>query len=445
MRTIRRILGLQLPAGKALLALAFLLVLSLSCGQRASPTMTTAPTPTAAVTKPVEAGLDATLDAIELKVAALRGLEPRGQTKRRFLNSENLAAAIGAQLDKEDSQEQIAREQAIYRLLGLIEPAADMDQLYRALLGSQVLGLYDPETEEFLVLENSSGGFGALAESTYAHEFAHRLQDVNYDLDRLYDATKSNSDQALALAALIEGDATVTQLGYGLRHMGRARLIELLSEAGAFPPPPPGTPFAMLRALEFPYQTGQVFAAALKGSSDSFGAIDQAFVSPPTTSEQVIHVEKYRSREPAVAVNLPDVSSALGDGWTRSFGDVLGEFLLRTWLTDLGASGAVRAAAGWGGDRVEVYSGPGVGALAARVDWDDPEKDAQEFFDSLVGGLDGSPKWERAQAPLATRIAWTGPGGALGIELLPGPGGVAIAAAPEVAQVDAVLRKIAGR
>lgn len=443
MTTIRRILGLQLLAGKALLALSVLLALSLSCGQRVSQTSTPAPTRTAAVAKP-GAGIDATLDAIEQKVSALRGLERRGETKRRFLGSEDLAAAIGAQLDKEDSREQIAREQAIYRLLGLIDHDADLDRLYRELLGSQVLGLYDPETEEFLVLVNTSGGFGALAESTYAHEFAHRLQDIHYDLDRLYEATRGNSDQALALATLIEGDATLTQLGYGVRHMGRARLIELLSEAGAFPSPPPGTPFVMLRALEFPYQTGQVFAAALKGSSDSFGAIDQALLSPPTTSEQVIHVEKYRAREQAAAVNIPDVSSALGDGWARSFSDVLGEFLLRTWLNDLGASDAVRAAGGWGGDRIDVYSGPGGGALTARTSWDDPEKDSLEFFSALAGGLDASPRWKRALASSTTRIIWTGPGGALGVERDPTLGVVAIAAAPGVEQVDAVLHRIGG-
>lgn len=442
----RRILGLARRASKLCLA-ATLLSAALACAARgpSTPATVDGPIATSIVGTPQAPGLDARLDALEEQVSTLRGLPRKGETKRRFLSSSELAAEIGRQLDKNDAREQIEREQALYRMLGLIDPDTDLDRLYRALLGSQVLGLYDPETDEFLVLENSSGDLGALAESTYAHEFAHRLQDAQYDLEMLAKATKGNADRALALSALIEGDATLTQLGYGLKYMGRARLVELMSEERRVSPPPADIPYVMLRALEFPYQAGQRFAAALRGSDDRFDAIDRAFLDPPLTTEQVIHVEKYLRREAAMDVQLPP-DGPPGEAWTRAFEDVLGEFLLRTWLRSLGAPGADRAAAGWGGDRVAVFYGPDHRtALAACIVWDDPETDGPEFFSALTKGLDGASRWRRTVDASTKGALWEDGRGAIGVRLHAGSHGVTIAAGPSARDVSELLDWVVGR
>ncbi|MBI4218500.1 MAG: hypothetical protein HY682_00045 [Chloroflexi bacterium] len=448
---------------KALVALLTILFVAMvsGCRDRAVPPASTTPpsitptptgvvvgTPTLAATAPLLAtsspgsSLDARLDQIERGVEEIRGLRSEGETRRRFVDSAALVAAINDELDKADIREQIASDQRLYQLLGLIQPGDDLDRLYRALLGSQVLGLYDPDTEEFLVLR-AGDDLSALAESTYAHEYTHRLQDVRFDLDRMTDEAGDNSDRQIALSALIEGDATVTQLGYGFRFMSRARLAELLQAPEQFDPPPPETPFVLLKGLEFPYTAGPLFIAAIRGNAASFESVDRAFQSPPTTSEQVLHPDRYRSGEGATTVVLPDAAGVLGSGWAVVHTDVLGEFLLKTWLAFLRRGDAALAAAGWGGDAYQVLEGPeGKSALAARVVWDVPEQDGQEFFESLVAGLDRSSALRRTDGAGPAGVIWQSEGRAIGVRLGAGGAGTLLAAAPRADQVRALLARL---
>ena len=74
---------------------------------------------------------------------------------------------------------------------------------------------------------------------------------------------------------------------------------------------------------------------------------------------------------------------ALGDGWKRAAGGVLGELQTRELLAGAGGGGSSAAAAGWGGDRYELWRrGAGEGrrdaALIVRWRWDTPA-DAREF------------------------------------------------------------------
>ncbi|MBI4306506.1 MAG: hypothetical protein HY678_09340, partial [Chloroflexi bacterium] len=325
---------------------------------------------------------------------------------------------------------------------GLIPPNADLAALYRDLLGSQVLGLYDPESEEFLVL-GEEGALSALAESTYVHEFTHRLQDIHFDLDALSDAAGDNSDRQLALSALIEGDAVVTQVGYGLRHMDQKRLAEMLALQGEFVPPPADTPRILLESIQFPYETGPQFVAALRAKG-GFARVNEAFKDPPMTSEQVMHATKYAEREPAIEVTLDDLSAVLGNDWSLFASDVMGEFFLRAWLQSMGVFTATRAARGWGGDAYGLFDGPdGQSAMVARIVWDDPEADAQEFFEGLVSGVDRSDL-KRASSPgSSARMIWNGKQRAFGVELLGGDRGVTIAAAATEQQVSALLDRLA--
>jgi hypothetical protein len=395
-----------------------------------------APTPVAA---PTRTAFDELLDRIERKVKEIRGLNPGTETKRRFVDSATLTREIDRHLDKPEAQQQLARDQQLYRLLGLIGPDDDLNALYRALLGSQILGLYDDETDEFLVLQ-AGEDLSALAESTYAHEYVHRLQDVTFDLGALGNAADGNSDRELALSALIEGDAVVAQLGYGIRYMSRSRLTDLIRSASDVDPPPEGTPFVLLKGLKFPYTAGPTFVGALRGRDLSFEAVDRAFGVPPVSTEQIIHPEKYRSGEGPVEMPVPDLASAFGSDWTAQRADVLGEFLLSTWLTALGRSNAAQAAAGWGGDWYQVWNGPeGQATVVARIVWDRPEEDGSEFFDSLVAGLEGSRELRRVGTIDGRRAVWQGDRRAIGVELAASGGGTVLVAAERAEQVTKLL------
>src|SRR5258705_2225193 len=100
-----------------------------------------------------------------------------------------------------------------------------------------------------------------------------------------------------------------------------------------------------------------------------------------------MHPEKYYAHEPPVRVSLPDVRELLGIRLKRINYDVTGEWnyylVLDQFLNS--ASESRRAAAGWGGDRYEIYEGskPGEVFLAQLTVWD-TENDAREFFDAYA-------------------------------------------------------------
>ena len=124
-----------------------------------------------------------------------------------------MADYLATHLEDPEFLDDIKAAEVLYKLLGLIEQDSDLLEEYSSLLNSQVLGAYDPEEQEFVVLQPGAE-FGALEEIVYAHEYVHRLQDALIGLEALLDGVDGNDDQALAVAALVEGDATVAQSLY---------------------------------------------------------------------------------------------------------------------------------------------------------------------------------------------------------------------------------------
>ena len=91
---------------------------------------------------------------------------------------------------------------------------------------------------------------------------------------------------------------------------------------------PAGVPPILTDELLFPYTEGLDFILALN-KSGGWAKINAAFSDPPTTSEQILHPDKYLTGEGAHTVTLPDGSAALGDGWTDEWDSSVGEFYLR--------------------------------------------------------------------------------------------------------------------
>jgi hypothetical protein len=117
-------------------------------------------------------------------------------------------------------------------------------------------------------------------------------------------------------------------------------------------------------------------------ASGSWAAVDKVYASPPLSTEQVLHPEKYDAGEAPVAVTIPaTLAGDLGKGWKLALQDTFGEFQFGVWLREGGVepTAAAAAAAGWGGDRLAVLDGPGgASAVVMKTAWDSPA-DAQAF------------------------------------------------------------------
>jgi len=359
------------------LAAVATLLLAACSSSTVEPTATATPTATVEATSTAPASGEPDLAAIEARVEELRGLTPATDLRRDFVDDQQLHAILDDELGAPEVRDSFLKEGRLFIALGLLPPDTDVIELYGALLDEQVLGLYDPETRSMYV--RSGAPFDTLQEVTYAHEYAHALQDAHFDLQSL-DAATPNRDASYALSALVEGDATLWQTLY-LQELGLSAALQLLG--ASLSAPTPDVPPVLLDFLLFPYQAGLTYATALDRAGGT-AALDRAFESPPASTEQVLHPDQ------DVGSAIPiDVSVAFEElpGRAVDYDDVLGELTLRLWLQRSGVASRVAnaAAAGWGGDRFALLSNAeGAPDLVALIAWD-TEADRAEFEVALLG------------------------------------------------------------
>jgi hypothetical protein len=338
--------------------------------------------PTAA---PSPAGEDAVLAAlaeIEEQVIEIRGLPAADIGPPDLLTRDEARAELMAAFDEDYPQEERDEDNAALRALGLLEADQDVAELQLQLIGDQVLGFYDDEEKRMVVVTDA--GLDALAKFTYAHEYAHALQDAAFGIASLERDADGEDDRGLARTALLEGDASVVMLAWAFEHLTPQELLQITSTP---PPDTSGIPSWLVEYLVvFPYNEGLLWAGALSGdpTAPDFGPIDAAYEAPPDSTEQIIDIVKWDPREDPIPVEGPDLGPALGADWTEVEDTPIGQAFLRMILEFHGIDNAeaVEASTGWGGDRAVTAIGPGDAfAVAWRLAWDTPQ-DADEFVEA---------------------------------------------------------------
>lgn len=352
------------------------------------PTRASAGSPTAVPS--VDAGLGAALAAIEEQVIDIRGLPAADIGAPEIITRAALAEELARIFDEEYPPEDRERDTIAFRALGLLDPDDDVAELQLRLLGDQVLGFYDDVDRRMVIV--SDAGLNPEARMTYAHEYTHALQDAAFGLGSLDIDEPGEDDRALARTALVEGDASIVMLAWAFANLTQSELLEV--GLGATMPDTTGIPSWMVAQVNFPYEQGLNWASSLVGNpldEPDFDAIDAAFDEPPDSTEQIIHLAKWRTREAPVSVPAIELAQALGNGWSAVETTTIGEAFLGMILEYQGVARAEArdAAAGWGGDRVSIASGSdGAFAVKWRLAWD-TSADADEFADAYSSVTEG--------------------------------------------------------
>lgn len=279
----------------------------------------------------------------------------------------------------------IEMEQLVYRALGVVPDDYDYANGIIELYVSQIGGYYDPEKKHFIM----AAWIPAVMQATVGvHELTHALQDQHFDLEKLLSPKIENGDKLLALAALVEGDATAVMTDYSRELSGQEQLSQepsidalilqqiLAGSAGGLEK----TPEALRSLLLFPYTSGLRFVHKLlrKGG---YSEIDRAFRAPPESSREILHPELYLAGRGTPSI--PN-RAELDRGAAKDeciYTDIIGEFGISAIL-GAGAkdkSKAVEAAKGWVGDRVGVYR---LSETQRMVSWKtrwESEHEAREF------------------------------------------------------------------
>jgi hypothetical protein len=313
-----------------------------------------------------------------------RGLGFRDRVEVRI----QTRAEIVRYIFREVESEELEKSRAIYAALGLLPADMDVVDLLRRVLGEQIAGYYDEE-QDYLVLRDDvmrllgsrSSDNADEARITIVHELVHALQDQNLGMGQILDDEEADSDPRSAYKAVVEGDATLAMIGYLSESLGRPLgaltsrpevLRDFVSQAESSERDPElaRAPAILRVTLLSSYLDGLLFCAALHARGN-WGAIDDAHRSPPVSTEQVLHPERYARGELPDEVVVPPFEALTARGFERIDDDRLGELELRVYFGQLVNGVDERAAEGWAGDQLAAYrNAEGRIAIVWFTTWD---------------------------------------------------------------------------
>jgi len=344
----------------------------------------------------VDPQIAAQIDAVVAQVPPIRELQPTKDVPYQMISKDDFTNYLLSTQNEDTTPEWRAAEERFLKRLGLLPQDASLDQLLLQLYTAEVAAYYNPADGHFYIIQRDAP-FGPVDKVTVAHEYTHALQDQHFDLEGSRIKDPAAGDAALAQLSVIEGDATLTSQNWLRDNLTEQEQLQLLTDALAQQSGDQlaSMPLILRRELEFPYTEGFMFTTSVWGLG-GYDAVDQAIQTPPASTEQILHDDKYYSQEQPVAVTPVDDSTLLGDGWSNVYQQTMGELNIQVLATggeappvDVPGLPAqwphAEVAAGWGGDRLNMYENATNGGWV--IDWEtawDTPADSDEFSQRIA-------------------------------------------------------------
>ena len=313
------------------------------------------------------------------RVEQLRSLRYRTPVQVRVITAEGLLLEGLAGSDDERHLRMARRLHAV----GLTHDPGTTVSAWARMRGSAA-SFYDSEADCIMLLEEALRlGLQerhVQAEAHLAHELTHALsaQHFGWAGGRQRPRSGLEMERRRALRMILEGEAELVQALYLAEARGVDPLAVLRSESSRNVDLVQGDSGfgrqadAYVRQEQFAnYAYGLAFIQ-LVWRQRSWQGVDAVFRSPPSSTEQVLHPEKYFSRENPVEVTIP-ISPALRDaGYRRVDAGCLGELEAAVFFGRERDDLDFRAAGGWAGDAGEIYESPSGEAASVWISrWDD--------------------------------------------------------------------------
>ena len=210
-------------------------------------------------------------DQIAHQVETLRSLSPRAEIPLSFLDEREMTALLRRFYSGRDLETPLLPYTEI-------ELLPDVSISIRP---HQTVGIYVPEQEQLYVATGQQES-SADDQALLAHVYVHAMQDQHFDREAM-DARATTTDAALAVRALVEGDAMLSTALYrygDLTTTDWERLTELVLQAEQ---PSYGEELdriaAWARLQRFPYWEGRRFAYVLF-QTGGWETVNSAYINP---------------------------------------------------------------------------------------------------------------------------------------------------------------------
>jgi hypothetical protein len=378
----------------------------------ASPSASEVAPPATAVITPASGATalplpSAELEGIQSQVERLRGIEARQDIRFTATTQDEINSLTREAWLLDWPLSALEREVQLLDWFGLSAPPTDVDVLMSA------VGL-----DGALVAPATDSGLAVSADLGTAD--ADRLQVVcAYErllLTQAFPSTEPPSraeacladiDACLAKRALSGGDAELLGEQWS-RTFGSSPSTSARISACGLPQATAGIDSPLVSVLTFAHEYGSDFARALYLKA-GWAGVDQAYASPPVSTEQILHPERYPKDVPRPP-GFADPAAGLGTDWTTEDSGTLGEWRTRLILqAHLDAQQAALAAEGWDGDHYALLSNAGDGSRAlVLLTRYDTVRDAHEFSGAFrTYGENRFGPGKRT----GTALTWTTPSG----------------------------------
>lgn len=350
---------------------------------------------------------------IRAKAVEVRGLLHQEFVEEGALTREALKEFFRqeAAKEKEEPSAELEATNIAWRLLHLIGPEDDLLDLSTESSGDAILGFYLSE-EDRLVLIAGETEITPDKELTLAHEYFHSFQDKRFDLERLRkqfereEQANVGTEYGNTIQCIVEGDATFAEYKYAEEVLGPDWQNLVSEEPTDTESNAEDYPVALSIYSGFPYSACANFVAyvyytggqlvgdnAYQNPSQvearllqpDWLAVNDLYEDPPKTTEQILHPEKYFTRDGARPLPFTDLSSQLGPNWEQMLNTAWGELDVIAYLVANleDYDWASQVAEGWGGGRLAVYRREGDAGqqvvVQVAVNWD-TDTDFGEFL-----------------------------------------------------------------
>jgi len=253
--------------------------------------------------------------------------------KSLFLSREQVNKELRDKFDEDKGNKRMQRSELVLKKFGLLDQDFHLRPFLLSLLTEQIAGFYDNKKKTMNLLN-----WVDIDEQkpVMAHELTHALQDQYVDLEKWQDPEPENvaknvsednlhirTDEAGTVReAVLEGQAMVSfadkllhDNGFGNKTLKDVPEIgeKLTSGAGDMGDSPVRgrAPLVLQQALLFPYTAGLAFEQAVLIAGGVPKAFKGMLDSPPNSSMEVLHPQKYLNHIVAPVMVLPDIHPTL--------------------------------------------------------------------------------------------------------------------------------------
>lgn len=312
----------------------------------------------------------------------LRGLRFLQVPDIRVLAATDFADRLAESVASQLSDEQLALDEATFRLLGQYDEPPSIARAVRQVYSPEgAAAFYDGQTGQ-VVVDGTRAELTALEASIVVRALAWALIDQYHDAyDRIAELEAAGDDDATdAMRTLADADAIAVQLRYLQSLPLDEQQDAALAAANLERPGLDQLPDVVRRQLAMPAEEGVRFVNEIVAGG-GYAALDRAYDPPPASMEQVLHPARFAIRE--TVREVPELAVEI-EGYETVDDGSYGEWRLQLLLADAITPGLLtQTAAGWGGDAHQLLVN-GEEMVFVYIYGGDSEEDAIEVAQGLL-------------------------------------------------------------